>query len=51
LYEKTANQNTVLKKYFVLIGQFWSMSTNHEFKSFVTLKLGMCVCNEVPVPY
>jgi len=35
--KKTANQNTVSKKYVVLIGVFWSMSTKFVLVCFMTV--------------
>ena len=37
LETRTANQNTVSNKYFVLIGQFWSRSTKLLLESFMTV--------------
>ena len=41
IFSQTANQNTVSNKYFILIGQFWSMSTIIILKSFMTIRPGL----------
>ena len=36
--KNTANQNIVLNKYFILIGQYWSTSTTIILEIFMTVK-------------
>jgi len=45
---KLANQNTVSIKYFVLIGQFWSVNAKVILESFMTIKPGLVLQRKKP---
>ena len=46
---KLANQNTVSIKYFVLIGQFWSVNAKIVLESFMTMKSGLVLQRKNPL--